>query len=77
MQYIIWNTVAEQRIYPHGRDGQSVFTYRDAIREPMAGRPCGESLLRALFDMAFVAGEAHGLETAQDIHDVIRRYAAA
>lgn len=51
--------------------------HAEEIVKTMAGRPCGESLLRALFDMAFVAGEAHGLETAQDIHDVIRRFAAA
>lgn len=36
-QYIIWNTRGNQRIYPHGRDGQSVFESRaEAIRERTA-----------------------------------------
>lgn len=33
-QYIIWNAGTGQRIYPHGRDGKSVFESRaEAIRE--------------------------------------------
>lgn len=36
-QYIIWNLRGNQRIYPHGRDGQSVFDTREqAEREKSA-----------------------------------------
>lgn len=51
--------------------------HAEEIVKTMAGRPCSASLLRALFDIAFVAGESHGLETAEEITGVIRTFAAA
>lgn len=51
---------------------------REIVEElAKSGRPCNASLLRALFDIAFVAGESHGLETAEKITNGIRQYVGA
>lgn len=51
---------------------------REIVEElAKSGRPCSFATLRALFDIAFVAGESHGLETAQEITNGIRKYVGA